>query len=104
MDGKPVAVLKRKSSDGTTQFELCLFCQGKKHEKLRDATNEGRGKVVQCLKKRRNFRDLSNTDLFDRLERITEDEWASFHLKWHKSCYSTFTSVTNLTRLESITG
>ena len=37
MEMKPVVVLKRKSSDETTQFELCLFCQLKKTDKPREA-------------------------------------------------------------------
>lgn len=40
MEVQPVAVVKRKSSDRRTQFELCLFCQSKKTEKPQEGSNE----------------------------------------------------------------
>ena len=100
MEVKPVAVLKRKTPDRTTQFELCVFCQSKKNDQPREASSEGKDRVLQCLQKRRKWRDLTNVDLLDRLERIVGDEWESSQIKWHKNCQASFISATNMSRIE----
>ena len=44
---------------------------------------------------------LARLDLLDRLERIAEDEWESSEIKWHKNCHASFTSATNMSRVEN---
>ena len=73
----------------------------KKTDRPQEASNEAKDRVIQCLQKRRKWRDLSNVDLLDRLEQITEDEWESSQIKWHKNCHASFISATNLVRVEN---
>ena len=45
-----------------------------------------------------------DTDVYERLQSVldeNEDEWkfTTEQIKWHKNCYSSFTSTTNLSRL-----
>lgn len=99
MDVKPVAVLKRKSSSRTTNYDLCIFCQDRTKEPLRTASTDAKTKVVDCIHSRRKWRDISNVNMLDRLEQINVNEWST-NLKWHKNCHGSFTSSSNLRRIE----
>ena len=56
--------------------------------------------MKECMQKRRNFRDVANIEVLDKLEALTETEWESAELKWHKICYSSFTSDHPIQRLQ----
>ena len=100
MDFDPVTVLKRKSSVKTS-FDLCIFCQKSSKEQLRNASENGKEKVKDCLNRRRKLRDVSNATVLDRFESLSESEWESEKLiQWHKGCYSTFTLEQQLQRLQ----
>ena len=56
--------------------------------------------MKECVQRRRKFRDVANTEVLDRLESFNENEWASSEIKWHKTCYSTFSSEQHIRRLQ----
>ena len=88
--------LKRCRED---DFEKCIICQDDKHEKLINPSEQG----FTTLKESANMRHkLRERDVNYRLaiERITAvQDFGS--LVWHKSCYSSFTSKSRISRLES---
>ena len=88
----PVIVLKRKSDSLKVSYDHCIICQASSKEQLRKSSESGRQKVKECMQKRRKFRDVANMEVLDKLEALNETEWESAELKWHKSCYSAFTS------------
>lgn len=100
MDVDPVIVLKRKSDSLKLSYDLCIICQASIKEQLRNASVGGKQKVRECTQRRRKFRDFANTEVLDRLESITENEWASVEMKWHKTCYSSFSSEHHIKRLQ----
>ena len=56
--------------------------------------------MKECMQKRKKFRDVANIEVLDKLEGLTEIEWVSAELKWHKGCYSSFTSDHHIHRLQ----
>ena len=92
----PETVLKGKSSLKTS-FDLCIFCQASSKEQLRNASETGKEKVKDCVKRRRKLRNVFNAAVLDRFESLTDCEWESDKLiQGHKNCYSTFTSEQQL--------
>lgn len=76
-----------------TDFEKCIQCQtNKAHEKLQTGMQSSVMKFIQCAK-------LRNDDVFRRIEPDLTDNGQSLagsvSVKWHKSCYSTYTSNEN---------
>jgi len=96
---KPLGCLKRKSSSTVTNYELCIFCQDTNtHQIPRSGSNEAKHRVYECLQRRQKSREENDVVLLDRFERIDESLWKSeAHIfKWHKNCYSSFTSISNI--------
>ncbi|KAL4240796.1 hypothetical protein ACF0H5_001584 [Mactra antiquata] len=98
---KSVGSLKRKTE--ATKFSLCVFCQKKKAEPLRTGTVAAKQKVQTCITKRWKNRDKRNIDILDRLHRTDNDDWNLdlYAIIWHKKCYSSFTSITNIHFVEN---
>lgn len=89
----PLLELKRKRED---DFEQCIICQDIKHEKLLTASKQGLTTLKESASLRHKLRDSKNRVIIDRIMALQEE--ASF--MWHKSCYSSFTSKSKISRLE----
>lgn len=90
----PGIKLKSKRLRLGTNFEKCIKCQtSKAHEKLQTGMQSSVVKFIQCAK-------LRNDDVFKRLEPDLTDNGQSLaesvSVKWHKSCYSSYTSNENV--------
>lgn len=95
---EPTFNIQKRPLEKELVLEKCLICQKvKRGEKLRQSTSVGRSAFQDALSKRTkykceqysNFIDLMNYNLL-----ILSDE--SLQLKWHKTCFSSFTSSSNL--------
>ena len=93
---EPMLNLKRDRSTDVTQ---CIICQEKKSDKLLCATEQGLTKLKESVQIRQKHRDCQNRIAIDRLVLILTTNPDS--LVWHKSCYASFTSKTNITRLQN---
>ena len=100
MDVDPVTVLKRKFDVLKRSFDFCIICQASRKDQLRVGSEDGKQKVRECVRRRRQFRDVASIDVLDRLDSLSDTEWASSEIKWHKNCYSLFTSEMHIQRLQ----
>ena len=73
----------------------CQSCAGD----LRIATAEGKARTRIVCEQRRNFDDTSYADVLQRLETLSREDFEDLKVNWHKSCYSSFTSESKLSRL-----
>ena len=98
----PVGILKRSSSSKETDLDICVFCQEQKEDHLNKCVSiETKHKVKECLSLRRKYRDEDKRVMLDRLEALEQIVWENDQpICWHKSCYATFTSKHNITRLQ----
>ena len=55
MDVDPVIVLKRKFSSLKLSYDLCIICQDSSKEQLRNASDNGKLKVTECIQRRRKL-------------------------------------------------
>ena len=97
MEIGPVSAIKRKGEPLITTYAFCITCQNVTKELSRKSSNEGK---VVGLQKRRKLGDISSVILLDRIDTISDCEWDGDRLKWHKSCYSSFTSANHIKRLQ----
>ena len=74
---------------------ICQSSSGK----LRTGTRDGENRTSIVAEWRRKLDDTVNVDILERLGVLPEAEFLSLELKWHKVCYSIFTSETKQTRL-----
>ena len=93
---EPMLNLKRDRSTDVTQ---CIICQEKKSDKLLCAAEQGLTKLKESVQIRQKHRDCQNRIARDRLVLILTTNPDS--LVWHKSCYASFTSKTNISRLQN---
>ena len=94
----PLQVLKRKH-DGLDST-MCLFCHSDKKEVLRVGSAAGKDRILQVCNERRKLRDTDTLTVINSVSDLAGTPvWTTEELKWHKSCYSTFTSVIALDRL-----
>ena len=97
----PVAILKRKHIETETNLTLCLFSQAFSSDPLRIGTKEGKSRVSDVATDRQKFGDEQYTDTLDRLTYISDADWNSSCIMWHKSCYSRFTARNLVDRLRN---
>lgn len=60
MDVDPVTVLKRKSDVLKSYFDFCSICQASRKDQLRVGSEDGKQKVRECVRRRRQFRDVAS--------------------------------------------
>ena len=75
---------RRKSSN----FNLCIICQGSDDEPVRKAQ-------VSSIKNFLSAMELRRDDVFDRLEPVSATV-TDRQIVWHSCCYETYTSRQNL--------
>lgn len=91
----PILDLKRARED---DFEKCIICQDDKHEKLLNASEQGLTTLKESASMRHKLRerDVKYRLTIERIATMRDD----IALVWHKSCYSSFTSKSKISRLE----
>jgi len=90
---EPLASLKRQSSTDATR---CIICQEDKTERLVEPTAQGLAKVKETAQIRLKHSDQRYHAAINRIvdSDVLESEQST--VIWHKSCYSSFTSKSNL--------
>jgi len=85
-----------------TNFDICVFCQEQGNDHLIKCTSiSTKQKVKDCLTIRRKCRDDDKLVMLDRLDKLEQNVWETDQpIFWHRSCYGTFTSKHNITRLQ----
>jgi len=97
---EPVTVVaKCKSKDRDMDYSCCLFCQKQKSDELRTATLDGKKRTQDAAEQQRKLGDTTYHDVFEALDQLSPQDFNGMEIKWHKSCYSVFTSKTNISRL-----
>lgn len=91
----PILDLKRARED---DFEQCIICQDDKHEKLLNASEQGLTTLKESASMRHKLRER-NVKYRLTIERIATMQ-GDITPVWHKSCYSSFTSKSKISRLE----
>jgi len=86
---------KRRLNNNNT---CCFFCQSDSGN-LRIGSEDGKARVKTVAEQRRNLGDTQYADVIERIRIILDDEHSSQTVVWHKDCYSTYTSETQLERL-----
>lgn len=96
-----IATIKRKSIDKDIDYtNCCFFCQNHAPANdLRAASIDGKHRTTVVADQRRKLGDTANVDVLARLEMLSAPEFEELEVKWHKSCYSNFTSEFKLCRL-----
>ena len=91
----PILDLKRGRED---DFEKCIIGQDDKHEKLLNASEQGLATLKESASMRHKLRerDVKYRVTIERIATMQDD----IALVWHKSCYSSFTSKSKISRLE----
>ena len=79
------------------QYE-CLFCKKKSTGGQRTGL-EGKARIWNVCKQRRQLGDTKYSDLLEELCDLCEDDFMKRDMQWHKNCYASFTSQTKLGRL-----
>ena len=79
-------------------IEKCIICQDEKKEKILTASERGLSSVRNAAHSRLSLRDPRNRFAIDRIT-STFDSQNEHNMVWHKSCYSIFTSKTNISYL-----
>lgn len=86
----------------SVNLDKCLICQANKAEPLRNASDTGKATFLRVIKLKKEAGELRE---YDQLQTLLneDDEGYTFteprDIKWHKSCYSTLTSSTNISHL-----
>ena len=79
----------------------CVICQGIKAEKLVKPTENGVFYLKVCAHPRLKYRDMKNRLVIDNtLWVLDADSQNETSLVWHKTCYVSFTSKLNITRVQ----
>jgi len=81
-------------------YSCCLFCQKQKSDELWTDTLDGK-KRTRCCWTAEEARRYNYHDVFEALDQLSPQDFNGMEIKWHKSCYSVFTSKTNLSRLRA---
>lgn len=90
---------QKRSSDTTSDWDLCLFCQRKNLKKdTRKLGDTGFERVRQAAAERKKYNDVDNFHTIERIQNSDVDEETD--ILYHKDCYSTFTSSDKIARLK----
>ena len=80
---------RRRSRDDEINYTLCLLCQTRTKQKLRNASEAGMSRIKQALNDRLKYNDMQNVLIVDRLQ--TVDLGGDFsNIRWHDHCYGPF--------------
>ena len=95
----PASIIKRKRQRIDTS-SAGFFCQNNAGD-LRTASAEGkaRSRTRAVCEQRRQLGDTSYMYVLDRLNILSNEDFDGLKLRWHKTCYSNFSSESKLQRL-----
>ena len=91
------SIIKRKRQRRDTSSAV-FFGQNNAGD-LRTASSEGRARTRAVGEQRRQFCDTSYVYVLDRLNILSNKDFDGLELKWHKTCYSNFSSESKRQRL-----
>ena len=91
---------RRRSRDDEIDYTLCLLCQTRTKEKLRNASEAGMSRIKQALSDRLNYNDVQNVLIMDRLQTV-DLEGDFSNIRWHDHCYGPFTHSEHIKRLKA---
>lgn len=94
----PVYTIKRKRPTDIDKLG-CLFCN-KTTDDIRIASPEGKERTWIVAQQRRKHGDTSYADVLERLDVLSEEQFYELEIRWHKNCYSSFSSKSKLDRLK----
>lgn len=105
MDPIAMTPLRRRERDNIIDFCCCLFCQRKescikKNSGLGQGTAVGWKRIKEAVIERAKYNDVENIEVIDRLQETDLDEHIT-EVKWHASCYSSFTNSAHIKRLQN---
>ena len=91
----------KRTSDTSTDWTLCLFCQKKDPKRpTRKLGEVGIQRAREAAAERKKYNDAENFNTIERIQDIDFEEITKeTEVINHKDCYSTFTSSFKLTRL-----
>lgn len=92
------AVCSLKQIYQPTDFLNCFICQEEKSDRLIKAGVQGLEALKCASQKRDKLCDRDNKDTIDRINNVPMKDVEQ--LRWHKSCFSLFTSKTLIERLQ----
>lgn len=96
---------KRPATDSSFDERMCIICQTfVKSKKLSVLGEDGCDKLLQAASERWERRDCGSIDGIDRLrlvdlKQLTQEK----RVKYHRPCYSSFTSVFHIAKLKGST-
>ena len=61
---------RRRSRDDEIDYTLCLLCQTRTKQKLRNASEAGMSRIKQALSDRLKYNDVQNVLIMDRLQTV----------------------------------
>ena len=93
----PVSIIKRKRQRIDTSS--AVFSVRINAGDLRTASSEGRARTRAVGEQRRQLGDTSYVYVLDRLNILSNEDFDGLALRWHKTCYSKFSSESKLQRL-----
>ena len=93
----PASIIKRKRQRIDTS-SAGFFCQNNASD-LRTASAEGKARTRAVGEQRRQLGDTSYMYVLDRLNILSNEDFDGLELRWHKTCYSNFSSESKLQRL-----
>ena len=90
----PASIIKRKRQRIDTSL-ACFFCQNNAGD-LRTASAEGKARTRAIGEQRRQLGDTSYVYVLDGLNIRSGEDFDGLQLRWHKTCYSNFSSESKL--------
>lgn len=91
---------RRHSRDDEINYTLCLLCQTRTKQKLRNASEAGMSRIKQALSDRLKYNDVQNVLIMDRLQTV-DLEGDFSNIRWHDHCYGPFTHSEHIKRLKA---
>ena len=103
MDPATLLPSRKRSTDTSTDWSLCLLCQKDTCKKpTRKLGQQGLQKLLQTSDERKRFNDVEHFEILGRLQASNLDELCQKgEILYHKDCYATFTSSLHLNRLKN---
>ena len=95
----PVCIVKRKRKAISSIESLSCFFYISSKGDLRTSTRDRKSRTITVCEERRQLGDTSHVDVQHRLSMIAEDDFYEDEVRWHKSCYTLFSSEIFLGRL-----
>ena len=101
MDETP-SLIRKKKRKTEIDFKLCFICQKNSKSKIivKAATIESIDKVLNNIKERFKFKDVSMSQLAERLGDKNSQDIVNNNGLYHRQCYQDITNKETLKRVE----